>query len=101
MIDPMPAPLNDDQRRALAPVLDGFIPASDDGRLPAAGELGVAADLDQVLQRYSELHAQVVTSLAALDRLARGRGAARFTALSPEQQTEVMTELSCSHDAFP
>jgi len=96
-----PTPLNDDQRRALAPVLDGFIPPSDDGLLPGAGELGVAADLDEALQRDPDLLAQVASSLAGLDRLAAGRGSTRFTALSAAQQAEVMTELSCSEDAFP
>jgi hypothetical protein len=91
--------LNDDQRRALAPVLDGFIPRSTDGTLPGAGE--IAADLDEALQRLPEMHAQVVASLGALDRLAARRGAARFTALPPDQQAEVLSELSCTEDAFP
>jgi hypothetical protein len=96
-----PAPLSDDQQRALAPVLDGLVPRSDDGLLPGAGELGLAGDLDEALQRDPALHAQVAASLAGLDRLARARGSARFTALSAEQQAEVMTELSCSEHAFP
>jgi Gluconate 2-dehydrogenase subunit 3 len=93
--------LNDDQRRALAPVLDGFIPRSTDGVLPGAGELGIAGDLDETLQRTPEMHAMVVAALAALDRLAERRGAARFTALSAEQQAEALTELSCTEHAFP
>lgn len=96
-----PAPLNDDQRRALAPILDGFIPRSDDGTLPGAGELGLAADLDVTLQRIPDMHAMVVASLAAMDRLAEARGATRFTALSPDQQAEVLSALSCSEDALP
>jgi hypothetical protein len=93
--------LGNDQQRALAPVLDGFVPRSADGTLPGAGELGIAADLDQALQRVPAMHAMVVESLAALDRLAERRGAARFTALSTEQQGEVLVELSCSEQAFP
>jgi len=93
--------LNDDQRRALAPVLDGFVPPSADGRLPGAGELGIAADLDQALQRVPAMHAMVVESLAALDRLAERRGAARFTALSAAEQSHVLGELSCTEHAFP
>lgn len=93
--------LNDDQRAALAPVLDGFIPPSDDGVMPGAGELGIAADLDDVLQAAPEMHAMVVASLTALDRLAERRGVPRFTALTPAAQAEVLTELSCSDDAFP
>jgi hypothetical protein len=92
--------LDDDQRRALVPVLDGYIPRSDDGVLPGAGELGIAGDLDAALRRVPEMHAMVVASLEALDRLAKRRGA-RFMALSPEQQAETLQELSCSPDAFP
>ncbi|HLK12356.1 MAG TPA: gluconate 2-dehydrogenase subunit 3 family protein [Candidatus Binatia bacterium] len=94
-------PLSDDQRRALAPALDGFIPPSADGVLPGAGQLGLAADLDAVLRRDPELHAQVVASLAGLDRLAGRRGAARFTALSAGQQAEVLAEVASSEHAFP
>jgi len=89
----------EDQRRALAPVLDGFIPRSDDGVLPGAGELDVAADLDGVLP--AEMHAMVLASLAAMDRLAARRGAERFTALGAAEQGEVLGELSSSPDAFP
>ncbi len=93
--------LTDDQRKALAPVLDGFIPPSDDGVMPGAGELGIAGDLDAVLQGVPEMHAMVVAALVAMDRLAERRGAARFTALSADAQAEVLGELSCSADAFP
>jgi hypothetical protein len=93
--------LDDDQRRALAPVLDGYIPRSDEGAMPGAGELGVAGAVDEALRRVPAMHAQVVESLAAMDRLATTRGAARFTALSAEQQAEVLGELSCSEHAFP
>jgi len=93
--------LNDDQRRALAPALDGFIPRSADGALPGAGELGLAVDVDEALQRVPAMHAAVVASLAALDRLAERRGAARFTALAAADQAEVLGELSCSEHAFP
>jgi gluconate 2-dehydrogenase subunit 3-like protein len=93
--------LKDDQRRALAPVLDGFIPRSADGVLPGAGELGIARDLDEALQRVPAMQAMVVESLEALDRLARQRGAERFTALPVERQGEVLHELSCSEQAFP
>jgi hypothetical protein len=94
-------PLNADQLRALAPALDRFIPPSDDGRLPGAGELGVAADVDRALRRVPPMHAMVVAALAALDRLAERRGAARFTALAPAQQQEALDELSCTEHAFP
>jgi hypothetical protein len=94
-------PFTEDQCRALAPVLDGFIPRSADGTLPGAGELGIARDLDVVLRKTPEMHAMVVASLQALDRLAVARGAARFTALDDAAQAELLGELSCGADAFP
>jgi hypothetical protein len=93
--------LDDDQRRALAPVLDGFVPRSADGALPGAGEMGLAADVDEALRRVPAIHAQVVESLAALDRLAARRGAPRFTALAAADQADVLGELSCTEHAFP
>jgi hypothetical protein len=94
-------PLNDDQLRAFAPALDRLIPRSADGTLPGAGELGIAADVDAVLRRVPGMHEMVVASLAALDRLAERRGAARFTALSTDDQQAALDELSCTEHAFP
>jgi hypothetical protein len=93
--------MTDDQLRALAPMLDRLIPPSADGRLPGAGELGIAADVETTLRRVPAMHEMVIASLAALDRLAERRGTARFTALSPAAQQETLDELSCSTDAFP
>jgi len=102
MADAAPTvPLTADQLRALAPVLDAFIPRSADGTLPGAGELGIAADLDAALRRAPEMHAMVVAALAELDRLAVRRGAARFTALPPDEQQAALGELSSTERAFP
>jgi hypothetical protein len=57
--------------------------------------------VDRTLQRIPDVHAAVVASLAELNRLAERRGAARFTALSPELRGEVLGELSCSEHPFP
>lgn len=93
--------MTDDQLRALAPMLDRLIPPSADGVLPGAGELGIAADVVEALGRVPGMQEMVVASLAVLDRLASRRGAARFTALSPAAQQDVLDELSSSADAFP
>lgn len=97
----VPAPLTEDQRRALAPALDGFIPRSADGTLPGAGELGIAGDVDDAVRRVPDLHAALVASLEALDRLAVRRGAPRFTALAPDVQADALAELSSTEHAFP
>jgi hypothetical protein len=94
-------PLNDDQLRALAPALDRLIPPSADGALPGAGELGIAGDVDAAFRRIPDMHAMLVASLVALDRVAERHGAARFTALSAAAQQEALDELSCSEQAFP
>ena len=97
----VPAPLTDDQRRALAPALDAFIPRRADGALPGAGELGIAGDVDEAVRRVPEMHAALVASLEALDRLAVRRGAPRFTALAPDAQAETLAELSSTEHALP
>ena len=94
-------PLADDQLRALAPMLDRLIPPSVDGGLPGAGELGIAADVEATLRRVPAMLEMIVASLAALDRLAGRRGAARFTALSPAMRQDALDELSCGAEAFP
>ena len=49
-----PIAFTEAQRRVLAHVLDDIIPASADGRLPAAGQLGAADYLDRSLGAMPE-----------------------------------------------
>ena len=70
--DATPA-FSDDERRALACVLDLLIPRSGDGRLPAAGELGIAAHIERVVRHDLGLRmtlAEGVAALAGADQLA-------------------------------
>lgn len=93
--------LSEHQKRVLARVLDEMIPPSDDGRLPGAGQLGVADHVEQALRTVPALSAMIVQGLSALDRLALRRNADGFAALPREDRSAVMNELASSDDAFP
>ncbi|UCE86868.1 MAG: gluconate 2-dehydrogenase subunit 3 family protein [Deltaproteobacteria bacterium] len=88
------------EQRALARVLDAIIPPSDDGRLPGAGELGVARYLEGAVQKTPELRPVIAAGLAAADALARGRGADGFAALSAADARDVLNELATREPAF-
>jgi hypothetical protein len=92
---------SDDQRQALARVLDEIIPPRADGRLPGAGELGVAAYVEQALRSTPELRAMIVEGLTALDDVAQRRHDRPFAALSKESQSEVLNAVAYSEHAFP
>jgi hypothetical protein len=91
---------SDDERCALVCVLDLLIPRSRDGRLPAAGELGVAAHVERVAQRDFGLRMTVAAGVAALDELARRRGAASFASLSGPDQLTALKEQAAAQPAF-
>lgn len=89
------------QRGALAHVLDDLIPASADGRLPAAGAFGCAACVEQSLGALPELKAMVADGLTALDALARSRHPGGLDAMAPEARAGVLLEHAGSEHAFP
>lgn len=84
------------EERSLARVLDEVIPPSGDGRLPGAGEVGLAARLGGILAATPGLRDEVVRGLAGLDGLARERGAESFAELSAEQRSAVLAESESS-----
>jgi hypothetical protein len=89
-----------DERRTLDSVLDEIIPPSPDGRLPGAGELGLAGHVEQVLARSPELVPLVAGGLAALDEVARGLGSPHFAALSGPQRVEALGGLAATQPQF-
>jgi hypothetical protein len=91
----------EDQRRAIDRVLDEIIPPSPDGRLPGAGQLGIAGYVDRALRSMPELRAMFVESVAALDAIAERRHAQRFADLATHDQAEVIGEHASSEHAFP
>jgi hypothetical protein len=82
----------EDENRVLASVLDEIIPPSNDGRLPGAGQLGVADYIDVALQKAPDLRSMIAQGLSALDNLARRRNAPGFAALSREDKLRLLHE---------
>jgi hypothetical protein len=75
------------QRAALTAVLDALIPASDDGRFPGAGALGLA---DTIERDVPELQPLVSRALDELDEIARANGAADFVSLDAAARAEAL-----------
>ena len=76
----------------LASVLDEIIPPSADGKLPGAGQLGLAGYVVAALQRTPELGSMVAQGLSELDSLARNRHAPGFAALTREDKLQLLNE---------
>jgi hypothetical protein len=94
------AGFDDAQLRALACVLDLLIPRSRDGRLPPAGELGVAAYVERIAARDLGLRMTVSEGLAALETRARERGAVGFAALSAPDRLAALKAQAAAQPAF-
>ncbi len=82
----------EDEQRTLASVLDEIIPPSVDGRLPGAGQIGVASYVEVALQKTPALKAMVAQGLADLDQLARRQHAAGFAALPRAEKLRLLNE---------
>jgi hypothetical protein len=92
--------LSPDERRALASVLDELIPPSEDGALPGAGDIGLASHVEGTLRLRPELRPALAPGLAALDAIARGRGAASFSDLPRPERVEVLRAAEAEAPAF-
>ena len=86
-----------DQRAALAAVLDTAVPPSADGRLPGAGEIGLAREIEEKLGAMCGFTGR---GLDALDARARERGAARFAALEAPERGAVLDAHAASDPGF-
>ena len=85
------------QRATLVAMLDALVPRSADGRLPGAGELGLAAGIEEQLGAMCAFTAR---GLDALEALARERGARDFPALSAQERAEVMNAHAAADPGF-
>jgi hypothetical protein len=83
--------------RTLDAVLDCVIPPSDDGRLPGAGTLGLAAHVEA---GFGDGVAALLPAFAALDARAVARGAAGFADLAPAQRMEVVATYADEDPGF-
>jgi hypothetical protein len=88
------------EKRALASVLDAIIPPSADGKLPGAGELGLADHIAQALGQAPETTQTIVQGLSAIDDLARRRNAPAFVALSAPDRQEVLRAHATADGGF-
>jgi hypothetical protein len=89
-----------DEERALSSVLDEIIPPRSDGKLPGAGELGLARYIAQAVQTTPDRGRAIAQGLAALDGLAGSRGGRGFAALSSQDKLEVLNEIATTEPAF-
>lgn len=83
--------LSQEDRRLLAAVLDEVIPPDPSGRLPGAGEAGVAAHIEAVLQRQPELQPIIAAGLKGLAAAAGERGC-RFEDLPADRRRELVSD---------
>lgn len=91
---------SDEEKRTLSAVLDEIIPPSDDGLLPAAGELGLVEHLEQRLRETPELGPVIAQGLVALHDMAVSRDPAGFAALGAQGRLDVLHEVATAQPAF-
>ena len=84
------------RRTLLASILEELIPPSSDGRLPGAGEVGVADFVESELEDRAEIAPFFEFALSSIEELARGRGSAGFAASSRRDRVEVLREFEAS-----
>ena len=85
-----PMDLSPERMQTLVSVLDEIIPPRPDGRLPGAGQLGLA----EPIARDAALRAVLEPGLDALEELARGKGAVGFAELESDVRRAVLDEVS-------
>lgn len=83
---------SENEKRVLTSVLDEIIPSSDDGKLPGAGELGLAGAIEDALRSEPDLRSFVAQGLADLDDIARSRNGGGFAKLSREDKVQLLNE---------
>jgi len=81
------------QRSDLAFILDTILPASDDGKMPAAGVAGVGEYIERSLKTSPELRPILVEGLQAAEDIARRHGAASLAAITPENRAAALEAL--------
>jgi len=95
-----PSPFTPEQQHALRCVLDQIIPASSDGQMPGAGELGLVDYIEAAASKQDGLAPTIAQGLAEADRIAAGRGAARLSDLVEAERPEVLREVASAQPGF-
>lgn len=83
-------PLNAEQERTLAALLDLLIPPSDDGRMPGAGEMDF---IGYLLQEADDLIPGFVQELHMLGEASRDRQGREFAELVTQDKNNLLDEL--------
>ncbi len=78
----------------LTAVLDEIIPASADGRLPAAGSLGLADTIATAMRADPELTEAFGRGLTLIAEETDARGATSFVELEPAQRREALERVA-------
>jgi hypothetical protein len=99
-VDRLERRLSDAQEAALAPVLDEVIPPREEGRVPGAGELGVAGYVSRALGLTPDMEGVIVHGLAILERVAKARDPRGFGALSKDERLAVLGEVLAEEPMF-
>jgi len=89
-----------DEARLLGPLLDAIIPPSHDGRLPAAGSLGLLDALATRIRATPMLQPVVEYGLGALAAAAAARNPDGWPALTPAERTAVLAEFAAADQFF-
>ncbi|MGD0786462.1 MAG: gluconate 2-dehydrogenase subunit 3 family protein [Terracidiphilus sp.] len=84
--------LSEDQARALAAICDQIVPADD---FPSASQAGVLSFIDRQLVRHFRRHREAYRSgLEEAQAISRERCGQDLALLPPQQQLEIVSELS-------
>lgn len=92
--------LDAEPKRALAAVLDRIVPPGEDGRMPGAGELGLADFVEENLRERPELRLPLLQGLARLDEAADARAGRPFAELPAPAQRELLDVVAAEQPAF-
>jgi hypothetical protein len=86
--------IDDTMRRLLALVLDEILPAGEDGRMPSAGDVGLAAGVAAAAAASPELASSLAAGLELLEQVAGEANATDFSGLDAEARVGALTVLS-------
>jgi len=91
---------SEDERNALAAVLDLVIPRSPEDGLPGAGEVGLTSHLEGVIEKSPELLPVIREALDAIEERARARHPGGFSALPQDERLQLLGEVAEAEPGF-
>jgi hypothetical protein len=91
---------NNKERSLLDNILNEIVPASEDGRMPAAGDLGVGDFLSKRMEDTAGLKDLFDRGLAAAERMVSASPPGNFSVLDPDTRVELLEELEKAEPDF-